>query len=194
MSLRLLAVAVFLTVVGARQTTFAQSQIGNPPVTGTFTAQGGINASFKFNASPSSNAVVSGVNTSGEFVLYDVSQTSKGLITLYLLAPPSHRMGVDFYFEILIRQEPPFAPGTYDSGSETLKASIFAALQPEPRSLSGLSPPNWTASNYAPPPAGNVQAQIVALDSTSDKVKHARITGTLLSGSEAPPVTFTLSY
>ena len=195
-----LAVAVLLSVVAAGKTAFAQNQIVNPPLTGTFTAQGGINASFKFNPAPSSNAIVSGVNRSDEFVLYDISRTSKGAITLYLLAPPSKGMGTDFYFEILIKQDPAFTPGIYDfptfkgSGSEALKGSLFATVQPEPRSSSGLSPPSWSAANYASPPAGNIEAQIVSLDSTRDKVKHAHITGTLLSGRGAPPVSFTLSY
>jgi hypothetical protein len=194
------AVAVLLSVAAAGHSGFAQSQIVDPPVTGTFTAKGGVSASFRFNPTPSSKAVVSGVNRTGEFVLYDVSQSSKGVITLYLLAPPSKGMGTDFYFEALIRQDPAFAPGTYDfqtfkgTDSKPLKGSIFAAIQPERRPASGVSPSNWSASNYASPPAGNAQIQITALDSTGDKVKHARITGTLVSWRGAPPVTFTLSY
>jgi hypothetical protein len=194
------AVAVLLTVVAGGQRAYSQSQIINPPVTGTFTAQGGIKASFKFNPAPSSKAVVAGLNRTGEFVLYDVSRSSKGLITLYLLAPPAKGMGTDFYFEILIRQDQAFAPGTYDfqtfksSDAQGLKGTLFAAIQPEPRSPSGVSPPSWSASNYASPPTGNIQAQIVILDNTGDKVRHARITGTLVSASGAPPVTFTLAY
>jgi hypothetical protein len=199
MNQRLLAVAVLLTVVAGSQSAFSQSQITNPPVTGTFTAQGGVNASFKFNPAPASNTVVSGVNRSDEFVLYDVSHADKGLITLYLLAPPSKRMGTDFYFEILIRQDQAFSPGTYDFETfkgrdpETLKGTLFAAVQPQPSS-SGGSPPSWSAANYASPPTGKVQAQVLILDGTTGKVKHAHITGSLVSGSGAPPVSFTLSY
>jgi hypothetical protein len=194
-----LAVAVLLTVVAGSQSAFAQSQT-NPPVTGTFTAQGGVNASFKFNPAPASKAVVAGLNRTDEFVLYDVSHSSKGLITLYLLAPPTKGMGTDFYFEILIRQDPAFAPGTYDfqtfksRDGQGLKGTLFAAIQPEPRSPSGASPPSWSASNYASPPTGNIQAQIAILDSAGDKVKHARISGTLVSATGAAPVTFTLAY
>ncbi len=194
------AVAVVLSVVAAGHAVFAQSQTVDPPLTGTFAAQGGVNASFKFNPIPSSKAVVSGVNRTNEFVLYDVSQFSKGVITLYLLAPPSKGMGTDFYFEVLVRQEPAFTTGTYDfqtfkgTESKPLKGSIFAAIQPEPRPPSGVSPSNWSASNYGSPTIGNVQMQILVLDSTRDKIKHARVTGTLLGGPGAAPVTFTLSY
>ena len=192
----LLAVVVLLTVVAAGRNALAQDQLSSPPVRGTFTAQGGINASFKFNPAPSSNAVVAGVNRTGEFVLYDVSRSSKGLITLYLLAPPAKGMGTDFYLEILIRQDRAFKPGTYDF--QTFRGggrgSLFAAIQPGPRPPSGASPPSWSASSYASPPSGNAQAQIVSLDGTGDKVKHARITGTLVSAAGAPPVTFTLAY
>jgi len=129
-----------------------------------------------------------------------VSQFSKGVIALYLLAPPSKGMGTDFYFEVLVSQEPAFTTGTYDfqtfkgTESKPLKGSIFAAIQPEPRPPSGVSPSNWSASNYASPTIGNVQMQILVLDSTRDKIKHARVTGTLVTGHGAAPVTFTLSY
>ena len=200
MNQRLLAVAVLLTVGAGGQSAFSQSQIGNPPVTGTFTAKGAISASFTFNPAPASKAVVAGLNRTAEFVLYDVSRSSKGLITLYLLAPPAKGMGTDFYFEILIRQDAALAPGTYDfqtlksSDGRGLKGTLFAAIQPEPRPPSGVSPPSWTASNYASPPMGDIQAQIQILDSAGDQVRHARITGTLVSASGAPPVTFTLAF